>query len=160
MPVPIKIDTSHPKPFKPKIQAPVKGIVKLPTKKTHDTVKLRSQFNLPNATFNAPTQLGNGNTQNIVPELPDRVLNDVDKENIRSIMKPGYTIDMTIITSGSEETQTYGIQLLSYLQHAYIVSNSTLIGQSSGNRQRGRKRFYYTIDDAQKIVYILIQSQQ
>jgi len=105
-------------------------------------------------------QSGGTVNQYNVPELPDRELNDNDKEIIKSLIKPGYTIDMTIITSGSEETQAYGMQLLTYLQHTYVVSNSSLIGMSNENKRRGRKRFYYQIDSDKKIVYIFVQTQE
>jgi hypothetical protein len=131
------------------------------TLRKQGTSKNTAKFNLQNPTFNAPTQVGDNNTQNnTVAELPDRVLNDTDKDIIRSLIKPGYTIDMRVIKSGSEETQNYGMQLFDYLKHTYTVSNFTMIGQSSENRKTGRMRFYHTINDNLKIIYILVQTQQ
>jgi len=135
---------------------PEKEAVKPPKKSHATTEQLPAIINKGNLSVG---QQGGTVNQYTVPELPDRQLNDADKESIKSLIKPGYNIEFTVITSNSEEAQTYGLQLLGYLQHNYNVTNSTLIGMSSENKRSGHKRFYADVDDGQKLVKILVQSQ-
>jgi hypothetical protein len=92
-------------------------------------------------------------------ELPDRKLNDADKGYLKSIILPSYKVEVTIITSSSQETQDFGMELLGYLQSNYNVTNSTLIGISSANKRKGRKKFYVDIDNTQSLVKVLVQTQ-
>lgn len=100
----------------------------------------------------------NQNNYNVA-ELPDRKLNQEDIDYLKSIIPQGYKVDVEIVTSNSQETQDYGMQLLGYLQSNYNVVNSTLIGISSGNKHKGRKRFYLGLDKDQKLVKVFVQTQ-
>ncbi|TSJ43889.1 hypothetical protein FO440_06805 [Mucilaginibacter corticis] len=93
-------------------------------------------------------------------ELPPRTLNQADKDYLKSIIAPDYKVGVTIITSNSQETQNYGMQLLGYLQSNFTVIDSSLIGMSSDNKQPGRKRFYIDIDHSQKLINVLVQTQE
>ncbi len=91
-----------------------KQVIKQLLIKRPDTTSKPTQFSIPNATFNGPTQLGNNNTMNVEPSLKQRRLNNESFQFIVSHISTKET-PIIIALSGGNEAFVFANDMVSKL---------------------------------------------